>query len=147
MESLGQRGFAIENEWYWRISENAQSFEVTAAVRDFLGPLARVAKDTVSITQITSGGDEVSFVLADEAVTIKLASGTHDRVALNHFVGDLNRALSASRHAFALVSPRRYELRGVLLACDELAQLAGDPMVLIPSSRPSWRSFPAPTPA
>ena len=44
--------------------------------------------------------------------------------------------------AFALVVPRRYELRGALLTDEELGRLAGDPILLIPSSRPSWRSIP-----
>lgn len=143
MGNLAERGFAIENEWYWRISENAQSFDATAAVRDFLVPLARLAKGTVAITEITTELDEVRFLIAGEQVTIRLAPGTHDRLAINHFVGDLNRGLAPTHHAFALVSPRRYELRGMLLTDDELSQLAGDPMLLVPSGRPSSRSIPA----
>ncbi len=146
MGSLEQRGFVIENEWYWRITENAQTFEAVAAVRDFMAPLARLAKGTVDITDLTSEGAEVHFNLAGEAVAIRIAPGTHDRVAINHFVGDLNRLLSPTHHAFALVAPRRYELRGVLLTDDELTALAGNSMMLVPSGRPSWRAFPAPAP-
>ena len=139
-----ERGFAIENEWYWRISENAQTFDATAAARDFLSPLARLAKDTLAITDVATDGNEVRYVLGGEPNAIRIAPGSHDRVAINHFVGDLNRELSRTHHAFALVAPRRYELRGVLLTEDELARLAGDPMLLIPSGRPSWKSIPTP---
>jgi hypothetical protein len=140
---LTRIGFAIENEWYWKITENAQTFDVTCAVRDFLAPLARHAKDRVAITEIAADLDEIRFLLKDEPVAIKVSAGEHDRVAVNHFVGDLNRALAKLQLAFALVVPRRYELRGVLLAEDELAKLAGDAMLLVPSARPSWRNIPA----
>ena len=141
---LSRRGFVIENEWYWRISENAQTFDAAAASRDFLAPLARLTKDVAAITEITTAGTEVRFVLGTEPVAIQL-SRAHDRVALNHFVGDVNRLLAASKHAFALVSPRRYELRGVLLTEDELVQLAGTPVLLMPSGRRSSGSIPTPT--
>jgi hypothetical protein len=142
---LSRRGFAIENEWYWRITENAQSFDAEAAVRDFLVPLARLAKDVIAITELTSDSSTIRFVLGTEPITIQLAPGAQDRVALNHLVGDVNRLLAPSKHAFAVVSPRRYELRGVLLTEDEFAQLVGRAALLIPSGRPSWRSIPTPT--
>lgn len=142
---LSRRGFAIENEWYWRITENAQSFDAAAAVHDFLAPLARLAKDVVAISDLTADDGEVRFTVASEPVAIRVARGAHDRVALNHFVADVNRLLSPSKHAFAVVSPRRYELRGVLLTDDELAQLAGTPQLLVPSGRASARSMPAVT--
>ena len=139
---LSRLGFVIENEWYWKITENAQSFDVTSAVRDFLAPLARHAKDKLALTEIAADLNEVQFVLAGEPVAVKITANLHDRIAVNHFVGDLNRALSRLHLAFALVAPRRYELRGVLLTEDELASLAGDPMLLVPSARPSWRDIP-----
>jgi hypothetical protein len=141
---LARRGFVIENEWYWKITENAQTFDVTSAVRDFVAPLARHAKDKLALTDIAADLNEVRFSLEGEPVAIQLSLGQHDRVAINHFVGDINRALSRLHHAFALVVPRRYELRGVLLTDDELSGLAGDPMLLIPSTRPSWRNIPTP---
>lgn len=139
---LSRAGFVIENEWYWKINENAQSFDVTTAVRDFIAPLARHAKGRVAITEVAADGDEVRFLLEDRAVSIKVSVGLHDRVAVNHLVGDVNRELSRLHLAFALVVPRRYELRGVLLSEEELASLAGDPMLLVPSARPSWRAIP-----
>ena len=141
---LARLGFVIENEWYWKITENAQTFDVTCAVRDFLAPLARHAKDKLAIADIAAEVDEVQFQLKGETVAIKIGVGLRDRVAVNHFVGDLNRALSKLHYAFALVAPRRYELRGVLLTEDELASLAGDPQLLVPSARPSWRTIPTP---
>lgn len=139
---LSRRGFVIENDWYWRITENAQSFDAAGAVRDFLAPLARLAKDVVAMTDLTSEGTEIRFTLGTEAVAIAVSPAAHDRVALNHFVGDVNRLLAPKKHAFALVSPRRYELRGVLLTEDELADLSGTPALLIPSGRRSSGSIP-----
>lgn len=140
---LSRRGFVIENEWYWRISENAQTFDVVVAVRDFLAPLARMSKDTLAITDVAADPGEVHFLLAGEAMSVAIPAGSHDRVAINRFIGDLNRTFAATKHTFALVSPRRYELRGVILTEAEFGQLAGDPQLLVPSGRPSWRSIPA----
>jgi hypothetical protein len=139
---VSRLGFVIENEWYWKITENAQTFDITSAIRDFLAPLARHAKERVAITDIAADLDEVRFLLKTEPVAIKVSVGLHDRVAVNHFVGDLNRALAKLQLAFALVVPRRYELRGVLLTEAELTALAGDAMLLVPSARPSWRNIP-----
>jgi len=141
---LTRVGFVIENEWYWKITENAQSFDVASAVRDFLAPLARHAKDRLALTDIAADLAEVRFAVKGEPVAIQIAAGLHDRVAINHFVGDINRAIAGTGYAFALVVPRRYELRGVLLADADLASLAGSAALLIPSSRPSWRAIPAP---
>lgn len=144
---LTRRGFVIENEWYWKINENALTFEVTSAVRDFLAPLARTSKDTLAISEIAADLDEVRFILGTTPIEIRITAGSHDRVAVNHFIGDLNRALINAElgYAFALVVPRRYELRGVLLTEAELSSLMGDPQLLVPSSRPSWRSIAVPT--
>jgi hypothetical protein len=139
---LARLGFVIENEWYWKITENAQTFDVACAVRDFLAPLARYAKDKIALTDIAAEVDEVRFALKGEPVAFKITGGLRDRVAVSHFVGDLNHALSKLHYAFALVVPRRYELRGVLLTEEELASLAGDQQLLVPSARPSWRSIP-----
>jgi hypothetical protein len=140
---LARLGFAIENEWYWKITEGAQTFDAVAAVRDFLAPLARHAKGKLSITDIASEVDEVQFALGDITYSIRLFVGCSDRVALTHFVTDLDRALYAARtgYQFALVVPRRYELRGVLLTDDELAALSGSSMLLVPPTRPSWRQL------
>jgi hypothetical protein len=144
---LSRLGFVIENEWYWRITENARSFDASSAVRDFLAPLARHAKTRIALTEIAADPGVVRFLLAGEPVEITISSGLQDRVAINHFVGDLDRALTTAKTglAFALVVPRRYELRGVLITDEELAQLAGNPALLVPSGRPSWRAIPAPT--
>ncbi len=58
-------------------------------------------------------------------------------------VADINRAFAAAKQAlaFALIVPNRFELRGVLLDVAELGALAGDPLVLIPSTRASWRQL------
>ena len=139
---LGQRGFAIENEWYWRISENAQTFDVAAAIRDFVAPLARHAKGRIEITELAAEPGEVRFLLGGEPAAIRIAAGAHDKIAVNQFVSDLNHVLAAKHVAFALVAPRRYELRGVLLTTEELTELAGNPVLIVPSGRASWRSIP-----
>jgi hypothetical protein len=93
---VGMRGFVIENEWYWRITENAQSFDAAGALRDFVTPLARAAKDVFTLADLGAEGDEVLFTLGEERFAIKISPGAHDRVAINHFVGDLNRVLSGT---------------------------------------------------
>ena len=133
--NLAAVGFAIENEWYWRITEDAQSFDVTGAVRDFLAPLARHAKGKLALTEIAADLDGVSFMLGETQHAIKGRVGLQDRTAINHFVTDLNRAIADTGFAFALVTPRRYELRGVLLTIGELACLAGDPALVLPTLR------------
>jgi hypothetical protein len=141
------RTFLIENEWYWRITENASSFTASAAVRDFLNPLARLAKGRFDITEITTTPDDRTIELRINTQTtthIELSPGG-DRAVVNGFIGDINRALSVADvgFAFALVVPRRYELRGALFTIDELASLLGDPILLVPTTRASWRSIPS----
>jgi hypothetical protein len=140
--NLAAAGFVIENEWYWRITENAQSFDVAAAVRDFVAPLARHAKGKFAITEIAADLDEVRFQLGETQVEIKISAGVSDRVAINHFIGDLNHAIAATGFAFALGAPRRYELRGVLLTESELASLAGTAALLVPTARSVSKSIP-----
>jgi hypothetical protein len=140
---LAHLGFAIDNEWYWKITESAQTFDAAAAVRDFLAPLARHAKGKLAITDISSEVDEVRFTVGDTTFSIRLFVGANDRIALNHFITDIDRALHSAKtgYQFALVVPRRYELRGVLLTEDELAALGGNSALLVPPTRPSWRQM------
>ena len=136
------RTFLIENEWYWRITEGATTLEARAAVRDFLVPLARVLP---TITEIGGelGERRVTFRIGERAFAIELVRAA-DRIALNGMVADLNRAFAAAAldRVFALIVPNRFELRGVVIDGAEAAALAGDPVVLIPSTRPSWRATP-----
>ena len=140
------RTFLIENEWYWRITENASSFTATAAVRDFLEPLARLAKDRFDLADMTVDDDArgLSFRIGTQTTQIRLGTGG-DRGVVNNFVGDINRALAVAEVGFALalIVPRRYELRGALFTEDELAALLGDPILLVPTTRASWRSIPS----
>lgn len=140
--NLAAAGFVIESEWYWRITENAQSFDVAAAVRDFIAPLARHAKGKFAITEIAADLDEVCFMLGETQVVIKISAGVSDRVAINHFISDLNLAIASTGFAFALVAPRRYELRGVLLTETELASIAGTSALLVPTARSVSRTIP-----
>lgn len=141
--NLAAAGFAIESEWYWRITENAQSFDVTAAVRDFVAPLARHAKGRIAITEIAADLDEVRFMLGDTPVQIRISGGVSDKTAINLFVSDLNHAIAETGFAFALVAPRRYELRGVLLTEGELAEIAGTSALLVPTARSVSKTMPA----
>lgn len=140
------RTFLIENEWYWRITENATSFTAQAAVRDFLQPLAKVASGRFAVEDMVADGDDrgLSFRINTSTTQIRLGSGG-DRAVVNNFVGDINRALAIAEtgYALALIVPRRYELRGALFTEDELAALLGDPIVLVPTTRASWRSIPS----
>lgn len=138
------RTWLIENEWYWRINEGAQSLTVEAALRDFVQPLLKLLKQ--GEVRAVDGGFELA--LGESTTTIAVSQTATDKIALNHLVGDINRALSLAKlsQAFALVVPRRYELRGALLDEPELAALSGKPELLMPSSRPSWRQMPAQTP-
>src|SRR5690242_14941326 len=140
------RTFLIENEWYWRITENASSFTATAAVRDFLEPLARLGHGRFELTAMVVDEDArgLSFRLGESTTQIRLGTGG-DRAVVNNFVGDINRALAVAEVGFAvaLIGPRRYELRGALFTEDELAALLGDPILLVPTTRASWRSIPS----
>jgi hypothetical protein len=129
------RSFAIENDWYWRISENAKTFCAAAAVSDFLKPLARLAKDSFAISDLVAEGASVRFMLGTEPVAIPIETNLADRAALNQFVLQVTRPLAATRHAFAIVSPRRYELRGALVTEEELATLAATSDLLMPLRR------------
>jgi hypothetical protein len=142
---LTRVGFLIENEWYWKINEGAQTFDAVAAVRDFLAPLARHAKGKLAITDISSEVDEVRFTIGEVTYSVPIYGGVSDRVAVNHFVADIDRALVTAKtgYQFALVAARRYELRGVLLTHDEMRMLTGDPALLVPSSRASSRQLPS----
>jgi len=140
---LSRAGFAIEHEWYWKITEGAQTFDAIAAVRDFLAPLARSAKGKLAITEIESEVDEVRFALGEVTHSIKIFAGVSDRIAVNHFVGDIDRALAGTGYQFALIVPKRYELRGVLVTDEELRQLGGNPALLVPTARPSLRQIPS----
>ncbi len=135
------RTFVIENEWYWRINENATSLTLDAAVRDFVAPLLRLLN--TGEVRVVDGAFEL--VLGEQISRIELSTAS-DRVAINHLVGDLNRVLATAKLgvAFALVVPRRYELRGAVVTEVELGSLAGDPVLLVPSSRPSWSAITAP---
>jgi len=129
------RSFAIENDWYWRITEDAKTFDAATAVADFLKPLARLARDTFVISGVSAEGGNVHFVLGTEPVTIPIDMNLLDRAALNHFVVELTRVIAATKHAFAIISPRRYELRGALLTDDELLALAGRSELMMPVGR------------
>jgi len=140
---LARVGFVIENEWYWRLTEQAQTFDGAAAVRDFLLPLARHAKDRLALRDIASDGDAVRCTVGDAAIALAIQRGLHDRAAVGHFVADFDRALWSAKTGFqfALVVPRRYELRGVLLTDDDFAALAGHPSLLVPAARGSARNL------
>jgi hypothetical protein len=142
---LSRVGFAIENEWYWKITEGGQTFDAAAAVRDFLAPLVRHAKGKLAITDIQAEVDEVRFAIGEVTYSIKIYAGLSDRAAVNHFISDLDRVLVVAKtgYQFALFVPRRYELRGALFTDDEMHTLAGTTVLLVPSSRPSFRQLPS----
>ncbi len=110
-------GFVLESEWYWRIFEGDARFDDApgkTAVRDFLWPLAGLAKDRFAIDDIAidPDGDGVRFRIADRPVEIRCRG-----LRIEQFVASINDALAAAELdvRFAIVESRRYELRGVLL--------------------------------
>jgi hypothetical protein len=130
----------IANEWYWRITENATTLTIDLAARDFVRPLVRLLGVSVDVAV----EDAALVVTLEERCTrIVLAADTTDRVAIDHLISDLDRWLATEQPglAFAIVVPRRYELCGVLLASEELDRLYGDPRLLVPSSRTSWKTL------
>ncbi len=138
---LASAGFAFRSEWYWRIAEGDGEFDPFAA-RACLMPIAQLAGQRFVIENIVA--DPLAFTLAftldGERVEIAIARGPA-RAAADHFVTALNAWLAKHDVAFALVIPRRYELRGVLLPRSALAELVRDPLVLAPSDRRAWRRF------
>lgn len=138
--------FLIENEWYWRIQEAGTSLTADAVVRDFLAPLLRLLRSHVdpADAMLHPDGRGIALQLGAHTSAIQVTANATDRIAVNHLVADVNRALATAElgHAFVLIVPRRYELRGALVSDDELTRLAGHPTLLVPSSRPSSRSIP-----
>lgn len=119
-------GFVLESAWYWRIFEGDARFEDApgwTAARDFLYPLAGVAKGRFALDDIAvdADGDGVRFRIAEQPVAIRCRDLRVDR-----FVAAINQGLAAARVdlTFAIVESRRYELRGVLLAAGETARPA-----------------------
>jgi len=115
-------GFVLDSDWYWRIYEGEATLGDTpgaTAVRDFLMPLSRLAKDRVAIDSIAvdPDGDGVSFRIADQPVAIRCRD-----LRVERFVEAVNQSFVAAKVdlAFAIVESRRYELRGVLVARGEL---------------------------
>jgi hypothetical protein len=115
-------GFVLDSEWYWRIFEGQATFGDPAgatAARDFLRPLAWLAKDRVAIDEIAvdPDGDGVSFRIAERPVTVRCRDLRVDR-----FVDVINRSLADAQLdlAVAIVESRRYELRCVLVPRGEL---------------------------
>jgi hypothetical protein len=139
--NLASAGFAFGAEWYWRIVETDGTFGARAA-RACLLPLARLAQDRFVLEDIVAEQDDRIVRFRLDGVPIALAVGIAPaRYAADRFVIDLNLHLRRLGHAFALVVPRRYELRGVLLPRSALADHARDPLVLAPSDRTAWRRF------
>lgn len=138
---LASAGFAFGAEWYWRIVETEGAFGARAA-RACLLPLAGLARGRFALDDIVADDGDRIVRFRLEGVPIALAVALdRPRFAADRFVIDLNRLLRRLDHAFALVVPRRYELRGVLLPRSALADHARDPLVIAPSDRTTWRRF------
>jgi hypothetical protein len=117
-------GFVLDSAWYWRIFEGSARFDDepgATAARDFLHPLAGLARGHVVIDQIeiVGDGDGVQFRVGDHPVAIACRG-----LRIERFVDAINQGLAAAEIdlAFAIVESRRYELRGVLLPRDEVRQ-------------------------
>jgi hypothetical protein len=119
-------GFVLDSEWYWRIFEGDATFgdaPGATAARDFLHPLAWLARGRVAIDQITvdPDGDGVGFRVAEQPIAIRCRG-----LRLDRFIDAINHSLAEARLdlAFTIVESRRYELRGVLVPRAELRHRA-----------------------
>jgi hypothetical protein len=141
MVDLASVGFAFHADWYWRIVENAGTFGAAAA-RACLVPLAKLADGRFVLDGIAITDDDRAIALRLNGAPITIAVGIEQaRNAADRFVIELNVHLCAVDHAFALVVPRRYQLRGVLLPRAVLADHARDRYVIAPSDRTTWRRY------
>jgi hypothetical protein len=138
---LTSAGFAFDPDWYWRIVEGDGTFGATAA-RACLVPLGRLAHGRFELDAVEADPDDriVHFRINGAAIAIEVGIWCA-RASADRFVIDLNRHLRGVDHAFALVVPRRFELRGVLLPRSILADYDRDPFLIAPSVRPGWRRF------
>jgi len=136
---LATTGFAFQPDWYWRIVESDGTFGATAA-RACLIPLGKLAHDRFVLDEVTAHPDNrvIQFRLNGAEIALEVGIWCA-RASADRFVIDLNRHLREVDHAFALVVPRRYELRGVLLPRAALADHKHDPFVIAPSHRVGWR--------
>ncbi|HEY0480387.1 MAG TPA: hypothetical protein VGD37_22865 [Kofleriaceae bacterium] len=122
-------GFVIDSDWYWRIFEGDARFDDapgTTAARDFLYPLAGLARGRFALDDIAvdPDGDGVCFRIAEHPVAIRCRGLRVDR-----FIAAINQGLAAARLdvAFAIVESRRYELRGVLVPASEAPPRSAPP--------------------
>src|SRR5262245_61887635 len=136
---LASAGFAFAAEWYWRIVEESDGTFGAIGARACLLPLARLAGDRFALDEIAAVDEHIVEFRLDGALVAIDVQLSRPRIAADHFVSDLNRQLRALDCAFALVVPRRYELRGVLLPRAALADHVRDPFVIAPSDRSAWR--------
>lgn len=114
-------GFVIESDWYWRIFEGDARFDDapgSTAARDFLRPLATLARGRFALDDITvdADGEGVQFRIAGHSVALRCRG-----LRIDAFIAAINHELAAAEldTRFAIVESRRYELRGVLLAADD----------------------------
>jgi hypothetical protein len=117
-------GFVLESEWFWRIFEGDARFDDApgkTCARDFLWPLAQLARGQFALDDIAvdADGDGVQFRLADQPMAIQCRD-----LRLDQFIAQINDALAAAAVdvRFAIIESRRYELRGVLVAKDEVGR-------------------------
>lgn len=138
---LANAGFAFAPDWYWRIVDGDGTFGAAAACACLI-PLGDLAHGRFVLDDVTAGADDriVQFRINGTAIAIEVGIW-NPRTSADRFVIDLNRHLREVDHAFALVVPRRYELRGVLLPRSILAEHDRDPFLIAPSVRPGWRRF------
>jgi hypothetical protein len=138
---LASAGFAFEADWYWRIVESDGTFGASAACTCLI-QLGKLAQGRFALDEVTADPDDriVRFRLDGAPIAIEVGVWCA-RTSADHFVIDLNWHLRRVDHAFMLVVPRRYELRGVLVPCTALADHWHDPVVIAPSHRVGRRRF------
>src|SRR5438552_7286834 len=130
MIDLADAGFAFANHWYWRIAERTSSLTVNDIVVDMLRPIAAVARGMFAFEATATTDRAIDCVIAGHIVTLELTRGD-DRTVVERLVVDLDNELARANvdYTFVIATPRRYELRGVLVSVSDLAELALDQVI------------------
>ena len=149
MIDLAKAGFACDHICYRTLIGDPEGVVLEGfggyAERFLLKPLARFARDRVAISAIEPDDDDMGVRFrvgaTDVHVTVPAAE-PGDLEMIDILVGAINDALGKEGigHAFALVVPKPYELRGVLLPAGVLARLADEPTIRAPIDRSAWRA-------
>ena len=118
-ETQTETRYVLDFHWYWALFEGeaiSDRFGVCAA-RDFLRPLAHfLGPGHFVLDAIAIDADELGVTYRVDGVAHAIRfDGVAPRAFVDYLLARINETLARTDHMFALVVPRRYELRGVLV--------------------------------